>query len=460
MRLGTPGQPVSGLARLKNLLQRIAHASGTTAAVRWTVAPRVWSVVAGPPTLVLIATHLTPDEQGFYYAFSSIVALQVFFDLGLAFVIQQFASHEKAFLEWRPDGTIDGRATEKGRLASLLRTALKWYGIASVLMMISLLTMGSFFFAMRGTTVHRWQQPWIVLALAAGSGLILSPLLAMLEGCGQFVAVARVRTAQAVLATLTGWAVLAAGGRLWAPPAVTAAAVLVGVVGITVLFRRFYIDLLRTMGSNISWREEVWPFQWRIAVSWISGYFMFQLFTPVLFAYHGPAAAGRMGMSSAVVAAMLTVSMSWLTTKVPTFGEQIARRDFAGLDALFFPTMRRSLAVMALGCSAFFGGVLALRALNHPWGRRVIDPLPLSLLLLSAMASLVVTSEAVYLRAHKREPFLAISVLYGVLAAASTLLLGRHHGAAGMMGGFLIVTLAITIGGTCIFIQKRREWHQ
>ena len=30
------------------------------------------------------------------------------------------------------------------------------------------------------------------------------------------------------------------------------------------------------------------PFQWRIAVSWIAGYFSLYLFTPVTFGVYGP----------------------------------------------------------------------------------------------------------------------------------------------------------------------------
>jgi hypothetical protein len=33
----------------------------------------------------------------------------------------------------------------------------------------------------------------------------------------------------------------------------------------------------------IDWWKEVWPFQWRIAISYACGFFIFQLFNPVLF---------------------------------------------------------------------------------------------------------------------------------------------------------------------------------
>ena len=114
-------------------LERTLSGLGIDRAVGWTVAARVWSILAGPVSVILIAAHLSAEEQGFYYTFASIVAFQVIFELGLGMVIVQFASHEKAFLEWRSDGTLGGSDVEKGRLAALLRKSLQWYAVATML---------------------------------------------------------------------------------------------------------------------------------------------------------------------------------------------------------------------------------------------------------------------------------------------------------------------------------------
>lgn len=439
---------------------RFLAITGIDRAIGWTAAARVWSVVAGPITLVLVATHLTPDEQGFYYTFSSILALQVIFELGLGYVVQQFASHEKAFLQWRPDGTLEGVDRHKERLGAVIRKTLRWYGIASVLMTISLLIGGTFFFASKTTSVAGWQRPWITMTILAGVTLLLTPLTAVLEGCGAVADVARIRTWMVVASNLAIWTVLLSGGRLWASPSVFAASLFVGATWLFARHRHFFLDLARAKGEDISWREEVWPFQWRIAVSWVSGYFIFQLFVPVLFRSQGPAAAGRMGMSIAVVTAMLTVSMSWLTTKMPAFGELIARRDFAALDARFFPAVWRSFAVMAFGCAVFFAGAMVLHSIGHRWSQRILDPLPLALLIATMLVNHIVFAEGVYLRAHKQEPFLWISVLSALAIGTATFTLGRIWGATGMMLGFFVATVVVSLGGgTRIFVHKRREWH-
>jgi hypothetical protein len=90
------------------------------------------------------------------------------------------------------------------------------------------------------------------------------------------------------------------------------------------LFRRrkLLLGLLRYKVGHygIHWGTEVWHFQWRIAVSWLCGYFIFQLYNPVLFAYKGAVIAGQMGMSLTLCAALQSISISWINTKAPRFG--------------------------------------------------------------------------------------------------------------------------------------------
>src|ERR1700753_210887 len=73
-----------------------------------TVLARVWASFAGLATLILIAHFLTPAQQGYYYVFGSLVALQIVFELGFSFVILQLASHERAHLTISAADEISG----------------------------------------------------------------------------------------------------------------------------------------------------------------------------------------------------------------------------------------------------------------------------------------------------------------------------------------------------------------
>src|SRR5690242_13413514 len=90
---------------------------------------RIWQLLAGPVTLLAIGRYMSPDAQGFYYTFGSIIALQSFLELGFYLVIINFSSHEWVALSLDDDGRIIGDAHAHSRLVSLGRLVFRWYGV-------------------------------------------------------------------------------------------------------------------------------------------------------------------------------------------------------------------------------------------------------------------------------------------------------------------------------------------
>src|SRR5258708_35135884 len=102
----THSSPQGTPSRFRVFLKTIFGLFGVDRAIALTLLGRGWGVIAGPLTIFLIARYLRAEEQGFYYTFGSVIALNIFFELGLTYVLLQFASHEKAHLEWNAGGTL------------------------------------------------------------------------------------------------------------------------------------------------------------------------------------------------------------------------------------------------------------------------------------------------------------------------------------------------------------------
>jgi len=433
--------------------------------IAYAIASHAWRVVAGPVGLLLVASFLTKIEQGYYYTFASILGLAVFFELGLDYVIVQFTSHEMAGLNWSPHGKLEGDPVAKARLAGILRLSLKWYGAASLLTIALVGPVGYWFFAQR--SAHNpevlWQIPWVWVVITAGINLCANPVLAVLEGSGFIAEVGRLRLAQAIASNLMLWLALCARWALIALPLVSTTAMLVAGIWLVSTKRRALADLLsfRHAGSTFSWRSELLPMQWKIAVACLSGYFVFQISTPVLFNYQSPAAAGQMGLSLSIMLAVAAVGWAWVNTKGPRFGTLISRREFQQLDALFQRALRQSLVVVFLGGLLVWIAVLALNLAGHRLSERMLSPAPFALLVIALLANHVFDCEAIYLHAHKQDPFIPISLVAGPILGVSTYFLGRFYGAAGIITGWAILVPLLYLGwGTWIFTRKRREWHR
>ena len=82
-------------------------------------------------------------------------------------------------------------------------------------------------------------------------------------------------------------------------------------------------------------------------------------------------------------------------------------------------------------------------------------------MLLTALSSHVVQSEAIYLRAHKCEPFLVQSIVIASCTAGSVVVFAKTSGALGVsLAYFVVLGVAGVISATAIFTTKRSQWAQ
>jgi hypothetical protein len=302
---------------MNSLIKKILSFLGFDRAVSFGILARVWSLFSGPITIMIIATGFSPEQQGFYYTFSSLLALQVFFDLGLMFVISQFASHEFVNLRWGPQGCIEGEPLALKRFTDLLCKTLLWYGVASLLLFVVLVPAGLIFFGQKGAVSFSWRLPWILAVAGTALNLFVMPFFAVIMGSGDVVTINKRELAGAMLSSFLCWLVIGMHGGLYSVFAVN-----LGNLAIAwgyLLYKRPELvkrALAGTFGKvwiarnepGLSWWGEIWPMQWRMAVSSGAAYFMYQLFNPVLFQYHGPVIAGQMGMTMSVANALLAGS--------------------------------------------------------------------------------------------------------------------------------------------------------
>jgi hypothetical protein len=441
-------------------LARLRRLTGLDRAIAYTVLAKVLQIAGSTGTVLLIVHFLSSVEQGYYYTLLSLVALQTVFELGFSFVIQQLAAHETVHLILHSDGRIEGNSVAHLRLASVLQKTVRWYLLASVVMLATLLPAGSIFFSthMRAGETVRWHGPWIFAVVATVALFMLNPVLSFLEGCGQVRQVAAMRFAQGIAAIVVPWSVLFAHRGLWSPGAVNAGYSLVAIAFLWSR-RKLLLPLLRHPGGAdaIAWRTEIWPFQWRLGVSFLCTWFTAQIFIPVLFAYRGPVEAGRMGMSMSIAGYLWAVVLPWMSTKATPFGNFIARGEFQALDSLFFRTLKQSLALIAGTAALCMAGV---EALQHPFpglAARMVPPQLFALLLLAGLSVFVVQCLAIYLRAHKREPFLWQSLLVAGLTSGGALLFIPHWGLSGATITYFVCTGIVGLSfAVAIFRRYRR----
>ena len=429
-------------------------------AIVYASSQRIWRLCASAVTVLLLITHFSPQLQGFYYTFSSLIALQMFAELGLGQVIIQFCSHEWAHLQLNEDGKIVGHPQALSRLVSLGRFVVKWYLVASSIATIGLSVGGLLFFSHSSLSRIHWRLPWLFTCLGSGIMLCFIPVWSVLEGCNQMREVYRFRLTESVVEYSANWLAILWGAGLWTLAAMTVAKIVTNVWILSTSHAKFFRIFFSTpQGGQILW-PELWTLQWRFAVSWFAGYAAGSLFIPVVFRVSGPIAAGQMGVTWNMVGAVTLLASTWVMIKAPTAGVLVARKNYAGLDRLMLNSGLTSVTVAAVLAFVAWAGVYVLYSAHFRIASRLLPPLPTGLFLGSAVLAQILNAESVYLRAHKREPLLWLGVVVSTLVVISIVLLGGRFGVTGMASGYLVITggLAVPVA-TGILLCCRAQWH-
>jgi O-antigen/teichoic acid export membrane protein len=165
-------------------------------------------------------------------------------------------------------------------------------------------------------------------------------------------------------------------------------------------------------------------------------------------------------MSLSIVSLIGSAAMSWIATKNWKYGQLVAKGEYAELDRVFLRGLIPSLAMVVAGGVVLEVAVITLVYAGHRWSGRVVDPVTFSLLIATALAAHVANSQAMYLRAHKREPLLPVTLLTAVFLTVGIFAVAPRYGPLGVAVCYFAVTLVFGIGlGSWIFYKKRQEWH-
>lgn len=413
----------------------------------YTFINKAWSILSALVFIVLVIHTLTPELQGYYFTFLSLLILIHLADGGFGTVLTQFCSHEWAHLRFDENGAVTGSADAKSRLASLIKVGFRWYRGAVFVFFLVLGVGGHIFFATQpGSEFVDWQLPWWLLAGSAALCLLLVPVFSLLDASQQVALNQRNQLAANVVGSIAGWATLWFDGGLYAVPMVFAGRAILGHALNTVAAR----SLLRLRstefnGPQVDWRHEFWPQQWRIFASWTAGFFLFQSFALIAFKFSGPVAAGQIGIMVQAFHAVNQLASARLAVDQPRMGAMAAIGDMAGLRALVRRAITRNIMTAAPLALASVGAVIAVQRFDPEIGQR-FGNLPAFILFVGvAVLYQVANVETAAIRFQKKEPFVTSSYVSAALVLLGNVTVTIHADASWMAAVFAAVSLFLLL---------------
>lgn len=435
---------------------------GIDRATFWSLTFKFCQMASGLISTLMVAKFFSQEEQGYYFTFLSIQSVQIFAEFGLGIVLISYASHEWAFLKLGNSNSIQGNHDSLIRLIGLGTFAKKYYLKISVVCFLLLFFGGSYFFFMKSPhNIDLWLMPWSLLSLLTAVSLYMVPFWSMLEGCNQVEQVYIFRLAQVLITGLVVWVTIYLGFGLWA----MAISGFVSIFLIIFLMFRRYKNFFNTIfyrksfGINLNWREEIFPMQWRIGLSWISGYLTFSLFVPLIFYFKGPVLAGQTGMTLAFVSSVTGIISGWISPKAPSFGVLIAQSRFDELDRIFYRLSLRVILFAICIALVIWLGIYLINVFQFPIADRLLPPLPSAFFLGGAVVLCAGLPMSTYLRAHKKEPLLLLSILCGVFTSTAVFLSVKYYSIDLMAIMYFLSILIFTPFVFLIWLKFRKENH-
>jgi O-antigen/teichoic acid export membrane protein len=226
-------------------------------------------------------------------------------------------------------------------------------------------------------------------------------------------------------------------------------------------YRKFFGTLLaRHDGPTIRWREEVWPLQWRLASKGFVSYFNTHFIKPVVFAYHGDVVAGQVGMTLEALSSLSSACSAWVRTRAARFGMLVAQKDYRELDRIYFRLTTISVTAMAIVSIAFCAFDVLLYESGSRFAGVFLRPFPSAILAIGTTLSVLSSCQWVYIHAHKKSPYLLLTIIGSVSTGSLIWILGRSYGAMGVVVAYSgVMALYYLPVWSWVWHRCRKEWH-
>lgn len=436
--------------------------SSTTDDVIISSVNQLFRLISGPLMLVTIPLFLKSEIQGYWYTFGSISALSMLADLGFTTIILQFSAHEFAHLKMNAQMNLEGPQEYIDRLSTLFRFVMQWtcmlIGIAFPLIFL----VGWSIFTGKGDK-SIWLLPWSIFISASSLGFINSIVSSFVTGCDQVANIQKRLLVSSITQVVVTLSALYLGAGLYA---IGIASIVGNILSSTLLITQ-YNTLFKTLLMKVTipykWGKEIFKLLWKYAVSWSSGYMIFQIYTPFMFIYHGPIEAGKVGISISLVTAMFSISNIWISANTPRFNMLVSQKDWHQLDRQFWKNLTLSILTFIFEVLVLF---IIVYALSGRWilfdriSSRFASFLALSMLIIGWFLEIVINGFATYMRAHKQEPIVTLSVVSGLFIVITTYFSARFLPADLFFLGFLLSFLFALPWTIWIFHKNRISWHK
>ena len=390
---------------------------------------RITSAFAQLSILVVVPMTLSIDDQGYYFLFASIIALQYICELGSTQVLAIKISALTEVSRHKNSNLLD--ITSETKYISHEKSPLKMT-IELTSLMFTIIAL-SFFFAstiaafflvdpVNSNSGTNLMVIWVINAIFVSFNIKLNSLLMVGENIGYMSKISRLKTLVYLLSGIAFSATAFFTKNLYSIIASPLANCLV-----VLLFLKYNPQLSALFRKSKSydykllfrwWQKYVFPVQWKMSISWICGYASFSLVNLFIFKSLGPDAIAMYGLSATIFTGISQLASSPVMAIQPNLSSLYSASMFNSRYLLFRKSLTQSILIYVCSSVCILGIISLLTSRTSLLNGRVLSPLNLSILACSYLLYLVCSCLGLYLRTTGTEPLLRTSLIIAITTAS------------------------------------------
>jgi hypothetical protein len=396
---------------------------------------------------ICVVWRLNGVEQGVFFFFISLGTLLQLSDFGLSYASLQTASHFSATTGGTSFASFRRKAHQLN-FGILLAAALAITAVGALILRSKL--------GLADPEVH-WVSPWLAFMLTVFLTQLVNLELTLIEGGKSAPLAWCVRLIQELVAGIVFITALLGGAGLWSLAAYWGMRFLFTVAWLSTT-RQGFARTTAAESAHFDWHKEVWAFQWKLGLSSLCGFLIFQAFNPIVLLEQGPVVAGRFSMSLALMNILLMVTTVWPFSQAARYGALVRRQRYGELRHAFRIMCAASTITAMAGALLLFLCLAWLGEYRPEYADRFADPFTTGLLLATAVVHHITQCFSVLLRAERRDPLLPFTLLGSVLTIVAVWTCARF----GQVSDIALANLIVTLPGVAVviyfYMRRRTQW--
>jgi hypothetical protein len=393
---------------------------------------RIIPMSIGPISSIITVWTLTKEKQGLFYLFGSLVALRSLFELGAGTSVMQIAAHARQEAELAKESPLE---------PAFVVTVNRWMGRIALIFGTAVAAGGSIFLTIQGHGDASTLTAWLAFLAISVFQFSSEGRWALLEGSNRMAEANRLRLRNSLIQYGAQWALLFSGAGLFAFVGASVAAF----ASQEFVFHRRYGWLYAKPSAQdparlSHFRGELVTLIKRASLTYLTGYFVFQIQQPICFHLLGTEGSVRLGFTQTIGGTLVSLSSLWVAMNFPRIAHSVADNRIDEGWTLFRSRSRQTLVLAILGALGAWTVTLLLAQVPR-FAERLMDPVS-TLILYSGLATQAVGLSMTYWpRAFKVEPFVRIAYVQMI---ATPILLWTCASFLGLRG------IAVAILGTWV----------